>query len=165
MIDAAFEPMTAEEQSRRREQAKRYLVEVRGLVRHVRALEAEIAEQREIAQGITGIDYSKAMVSTSAYGDAIPDAVAALLDMVRDACGELARCVELQDEARKSLNEMGGIEADLLTLRYLLAYPWSEVGDRLSYSTPRLKELHRDALFCFYDYMPHYRRDPLPKAL
>lgn len=165
MLDAVFEPMTSEEQARRRDQAKGYLMEIRGLVRHVRTLEAEIAEQRETAQGITGVDYSKVIGTTSAYGDAIPDAVATLLDMIRDACGELARCVELQGEARKSLTEMGGIEADLLTLRYLLAYSWSDVGDRLNYSPARLKELHRDALFCFYDFMPHYRRDPIPPAL
>lgn len=164
-IGAAFEPMTLEEQARRREQARAYLQEIRELAVHVRVLEAEIAEQRETAKGVTGIDYSKVAVATSPYGDAVPDAVARLLELIGEACSELAECAERQDEARKCLREMGGREADVLTLRYLLAMSWKEVGARIGYSTARLKELHRDALFCFYEYMPHYQRAPEYKAI
>ena len=164
-IDAAFEPMTLEEQARRRDQAKAYLQEVRELAVHVRVLEAEIAEQRETAKGVTGVDYSRAVVATSPNGDAVPDAVARLLDLIGEACAELAECAERQDEARRCLRELGGMEADVLTLRYLLALPWKEVGAKMGYSADWAKHAGSDALFCFYDYMPAHRRDPEHRAI
>lgn len=163
--DAVFEGMTEELQQYRRDQSKAYLQEIRKLCLHIRALEAEISEQREIAAGITGIDYSQESVATSMYRDAIPDAVAKLLEMISDTCTELAECAAMQDEARRCLAKMGGMEADVLTLRYLVALSWSEVGKRLGYSTSRLKSIHNDALFCFYDYMPAFRREQILPAI
>ena len=163
--DAVFEGMTEELQQYRRDQSKAYLQEIRKLCLHIRALEAEISEQREIAAGITGIDYSQESVATSMYRDAIPDAVAKLLEMISDTCTELAECAAMQDEARRCLAKMGGVEADVLILRYLVALPWSGVSGKIGYSVPRLKEIHRDALFCFYDYMPSSKRDPFYPAI
>ena len=60
---------------------------------------------------------------------------------------------------------MGGIEADVLTLRYLVAMPWKAVADRLDYSPDHVKHLGNDALFCFYDYMPACARDPVHRAI
>lgn len=164
-MPATFSPMTFEEQARRRDQAKSYLQEIRELVLHVRVLEAEIAEQREAAAGVTGIDYTKVTVATSAYDDALPDAVAELMEMISNATAELAECASRQMEARKCLREMGGVEADVLILRYLLAFPWKKVAWKMGYSTDWVKHRCDDALFCFYDYMPAFRRDPLHRAI
>ena len=157
--------MIGEMQRYREQQSKAYLQEIRDLFIHVRALQAEIDVQRETAAGLTGIDYTKLNVAASANGDAIPNAVARLVDLIRRACADLSECAARQDEARRCLDEMGGIEADILKLRYLLAMSWKGVAATLGYSVDRLKVLHRDALFCFYDYMPAHARDPKHRAL
>ena len=151
--------------SYRTQQARAYLQEIRDLFIHVRALQADIEIQRGAAEGITGIDYTRLAARTAADADAIPRAVVDLLDLIGQACAELADCVERQDEARRCLESMGGVESDLLRLRYLLAMSWKQVAASVNYSESWAKHLEPDALFCFYDYMPAYRRDPKHPSL
>ena len=152
--------MNDELQRYREQQAKAYLREIRELFIHVKALEAEIESQRELATGLTGVDYSKPGAGQAAGRDAVPNAVARLIELTTRACMELEACVAMQDEARRCLEEMGGVEADVLKLRYVAAKPWKDVSLALGYSVPYVKELCKDGLFCFYDYMPAHRRDP-----
>lgn len=149
----------------REEQARNYLQGVRDLFIHVRCTQLEISTLRETAEGITGIDYSKLTVKSASDGDAIPRAVADLIELIGRACAELAECVERQGEANRCLDEMGGTEASLLKLRYVLAKPWKQVAHGIGYSESRAKHLERDALCCFYDFMPAYRRDPKHPAI
>lgn len=141
-------------------QAKAYLQHIRMLCLRIRELNAEIDTQREIATGITGIDYTRGAPSQKSSQDKMPDAVAKLISLISQACADLAECTEEQEEAAACLDRMGGLAAATLKLRYLLAMSWQQVGSTLHYSKEYVKHIERDALCEFYDYMPHRCRDP-----
>ena len=59
----------------RAEQAARYLEDVRGKMLRVKSLTRAIDEQRGIAEGLQGIDYSRDLVKTSPTDATLPNAV------------------------------------------------------------------------------------------
>ena len=61
-------------------QAGAYLREMRDAKRKIEAMEAEAEELRATAGGLKGLDYSRDAVSGSPTADAIPDAVAAIIE-------------------------------------------------------------------------------------
>lgn len=67
--------------------------------------------------------------------------------------------------AHGALAQMGGIGADILRLHYLCSYSWEEVGARVDYSESHTRDMARDALLEYYDYMPLQERDPMYPAL
>ena len=149
----------------RREQAGAYLRRVRDAKRHIASLNSEIEEQRALASGLTGIDYSRVMVQTSPTADAMPDAVARLLDIIEQRVGLVRDYVRMLDGCGQALAAMNGTRADILRYRYLCGYPWERIAISTGYSEQWLYELHNQALDAFYDYMPATERDPLPSAI
>lgn len=145
-------------------QSRRYLNGVRRQARHVAALEEDIALQRDQAAGVMGVDYTRVMVNTSVMPDALPEAVARLVDSIAECCVELAACVAAQDEARKLLAEMGGQKADILLMHYVAMRSWSYVAGKLGYAEGTVKNAAADALCDFFDYLPAGKRDARPKA-
>ena len=143
-----------EMQRLREEASERYLKEVRGTASRIRRMRAELAEQRELVCGLTGVDYSRPMARTGSYGDAIPDSVAELIEMESAYDAELADLERMRAEARALLDAMGGREGEVLRLYYVSAFPWICVAEVMCMAVGSCKNLRRDALFCFYDYLP-----------
>lgn len=149
----------------RREQAGAYLRRVRDAKRHIASLNSEIEEQRALASGLTGIDYSRVMVQTSPTADAMPDAVARLLDIIEQRVGLVRDYVRMLDGCGQALAAMNGTYGDVLRYRYLCDFSWEQISSRLNYSEQWLYELHGQALDAFYDYMPPTEKDAVPSAI
>ena len=159
-------PMTEEYEQYRRAQAARWLEHVMSLGSRVRALRAEIEEQRAVASGLKAIVYDGMPRQTCAYGDAIPDAVIRIQELIRDYCSELAGYVDEQREAHDALAKIGDeSRRSALTLHYLAGRSWEEVCVEMRYSYRRIMEIRAEALCELYDHMPPEWRDPMHPAL
>ena len=144
--------------------AEEYLEPIRAAGARLRVKRIELREERESASGLTGLDYTKPIVATSAYGDAMPDAVARLYAMEDAYRADLDALSERRDEARAKLAEMGGRSADLLRLRYASALPWITVAEGMGLAESTCKNMRVDALCRFYDFLPHTARPPEQRA-
>ena len=149
----------------RREQASVYLSEVRDAKRHIEAMTAEVDELRDMAAGLHGIDYSKPYVKSSPSADAIPDAVARILELIEQRAGFICEYARMVEQCVAALDELGGVESDILRYRYVCDFRWEQIAARTHYSEQWLYELHNRALCMFYDFMPANGRDPLPPAV
>lgn len=157
--------MTPEYREARIEHARRYLAEVRDLAVRHRANDAYIRSLVQDAEGVGGIDYSRAVVSASAPTDRLPNSVANLIEMKREAEADAVAYTERKREARRLLDEMDGTYGRLLMLRYVTALPWVRVADVLNYSEDWCKHMEPDALCEFYDWLPHAYRMPEQPAI
>lgn len=157
--------MTPEYREARIACAERYLLEVRDLAVKHRANEAYIRSLEEDAKGIGGVDYSRVVVTTSPTPDAIPNSVANLIEMKREAEADAAEYFERKREARSLLDRMDGTYGRLLMLRYVTVLPWVRVADVLNYDEGYCRNMRGDALCEFYDYLPHAYRMPEQPAI
>lgn len=157
--------MTPEYRELRIECAQRYLEEVRNLAVKHRANDAYIKSLYEDAEGVGGIDYSRVMVSTMPGLDRIPNSVANLIDMKREAEADAEEYTARKREARRLLDEMDGTYGRLLLLRYVTVLPWARVADVLNYDEGYCRNMRADALCEFYDYLPHAYRVPEQPAM
>ncbi len=148
-----------------REQASAYLKRVRDAKRHIAALTAEVDEVRSLASGLKGIDYSRDAVQTSATDDAMPNAVAKLLDLIAERVALIDEYAGMMSECGQALANLNGTYADILRYRYMCDHPWERIAVETHYSEAYLYELHGLALSAFYPLMPTHERDPLPSAL
>ena len=148
----------------RREQSLRYLAGITAAGRHIAALKAELDTSRELVRGIS---YDELAVSSSPTADAIPDAVARVVDAGDTLTAEIAAYCQAVEDCRKALDEMGGRDADLLRLRYLAGKTLTEIGgmDEWRHSKQYMSLLHREALVRFADYIPAPMREPRPPAI
>lgn len=157
--------MTPEYRQARIDCSLSYLQEIRDLAVKHRATEAYIRSLYEDAEGVGGIDYSRDIVSTSPSADRIPNSVALLVEMRRDAEADAEGYFERKREARRLLDEMDGTYGRLLMLRYVTVLPWARVADVLNYSEDYCRAMRNDALCEFYDYLPHVYRMPEQPAV
>lgn len=157
--------MTPEYRQARIDCSLSYLQEIRDLAVKHRATEAYIRSLYEDAEGVGGIDYSRDIVSTSPSADMIPNSVALLVEMRRDAEADAEGYFERKREARRLLDEMDGTYGRLLMLRYVTVLPWARVADVLNYSEDYCRAMRNDALCEFYDYLPHVYRMPEQPAV
>ena len=157
--------MDEEYERYRREQASGYLSEVRDAKRHIDAMNAEVDELREMAGGLRGIDYSKDLVKSSPSADAMPDAVARILEIIEQRAGYIRDYAEMVEQCVQALDRLGGVEADILRYRYVCDWRWEQIAARTHYSEQWLYELHNRALCSFYDCMPASGRDPIQRAI
>lgn len=157
--------MTPEYRELRVECSLRYLEEVRDLAVKHRATVEYIRSLEQDAEGIGGIDYSRALVSTSPTADKLPNSVALLIEMKADAEASAAEYFERKREARRLLDEMDGTYGRLLLLRYVAVLPWVRVAEALNYREDYCRAMRNDALCEFYDYLPLPYRMPEQPAI
>ena len=143
----------------------KYLEEVRDLAVKHRANIEYIRSLEEDAQGVGGVDYSRVVVATSPTPDAIPNSVALLVEMKRQAETDSAEYFERKEQARELLNEMDGTYGRLLLLRYVTVLPWVRVAEVLNYDEGSCRNMRNAALEAFYDYLPTQYRNPEPHAI
>lgn len=152
--------MTPEYRQLRIDCSLRYLEEVRDLAVRHRANDAYIRSLYEDAQGIGGIDYSRDLVSQMPNLDKLPNSVALLVEMRAEAEADAADYFERKREARALLDEMDGTYGKLLLLRYVTVLPWVRVAEALNYDEGYCRNMRNDALFEFYDHLPHSYKLP-----
>ena len=158
--------MSEEYDRYKRAQAARWLEHVRCLGSKCRALQREVEEQRELASGVKGLDYSSPAVSASSSPDGIPNAVALLLETIEDYCTELAGYVAEQKAAHDALNAMSDeLGAEALKRHYLCGQSWESCCVDMGYSWDGMMSLRKRAVLELYDHIPTEWRAPLHHAL
>lgn len=157
--------MTPEYRQARIDCSLAYLEEVRSLAVKHRANAEYIRSLTEDAAGVGGIDYTRVMVSTSPNPDKLPDSVALLVDMKREAEADAAEYFERKRDARARLDEMDGTYGLLLLLRYVTVLPWVRVAEALNYDEGSCRNMRNDALCAFYEYLPTEYRMPEQPAI
>ena len=88
------------------EQAAAWLEHVRGLAHDVARMQDRVDVLRSLALP-SGIDYTRPVVSSSPTADAIPNAVAKLVDAIGDYCADLAAYVDESHDAATRLALIG----------------------------------------------------------
>lgn len=157
--------MTPEYRQLRVEHSLKYLEEVRDLAVRHRATDAYIRSLYEDAEGVGGVDYRRDVVSAPPNIDALPNSVANLIEMKREAEAGAAEYFERKREARALLDEMDGTYGRLLLLRYVTVLPWVRVAEVLNYDEGYCRNMRNDALCEFYDYLPAGYRLPEQSAI
>lgn len=158
--------MTEEYERYRRSQAARWLEHVRGLGNRIRTLRSEIEAQRDIAAGVQAVCYDGMPKSPNASADAIPNAVAALQELIAEYLTEQAGYVAEQREAHEALRLIDDPECvECLTLYYVIGRNWERVCVDMGYTWDGMMTLRRRALCAAYDHMPTRWRDPAHPAI
>lgn len=158
--------MTEEYERYKRMQASRWMEHVRSLGRRVRSIAEEIEAQRELASGVQAVRYDGAPSGGAASGDAIPNAVARLQELIAEYVAEQAGYVEEQREAHEALRLIEDDACrDALTKHYLLGCNWERVCVDMGYTWDGMMALRRRALLAAYDRMPARWRDPMHPAI
>ena len=157
--------MDAEYRAARIDCSLRYLNEVRDLAVKHRANDAYIRSLYEDAQGIGGVDYSRDIVDKSVDVGKLPNSVAVLIDLKRQAEADAVEYFERKNEARRLLDDMDGTYGRLLLLRYVTVLPWVRVAEALNYREDYCRAMRNDALCEFYDHLPTSYRMPEYSAL
>lgn len=150
----------------RAEQAHAYLERIRRLGEDCAALQAEVDDARERASGLTGIDYSRDLVSAMPNDEAFVNAVEAIRSAVADYVAKLAEHTDERHRASMAVMRMeDATEARALRLRYLLDMDWEAICVQMHYSYDGMMKLRRRALCSYYDVMPVSERDPMQAAI
>lgn len=157
--------MTPEYREARIEHSLRYLKEVRDLAVRHRVKEMYVKSLEEDASSVGGIDYRHVVAGQMPNIDKVPNSVANLIEMKREAEEMMEEYSELKREAVRLLDEMDGTYGRLLSLYYVTALPWIAVAEALNYSEDWVKHMRNDALCEFYDYLPHVYRMPEQPAI
>ena len=145
--------------------AHAYLERIRRMGDDCAGLQAQIDDAYARAEGVRGIDYSAVRVSTSPSPDAMPNAVAELVDRIGDYVSDLAAYEDERHEAHKSLMLMPDqVEAKALRYRYLLGWKWERICNEMDYSWDGMMKLRRRALVDYWEVMPRAERDAIPQA-
>lgn len=150
---------------------KRYAAEM--YAEHVRqmklksdALEFDVNSMRESLTGVRGMTYTGMPTSPNSYGDAIPDGVAKLEDMISESITALTEWLDVKRTACECFSTLDANSYALLTYHYANALTWSETAERMGYSYEHvIRRLKPAALRGLYDAMPEEWRRNFPNAL
>ena len=146
------------------EQAAAWLDHVRGLAHDVARLKDKVDILRSLALP-AGVDYARPVVSAPPNVDAIPNAVARLLDSIGDYCSTLDLYVAEAHDANERLATLADWRyRDVLIRYYADGMSWREVGAAVGYVPDYCRELRDAALPLVYDVMPNDWRTQIPRA-
>lgn len=148
------------------EQATAYLEKVRKMAVRLISLTANIEEQKAIASGLTGIDYSRDIVKTSPTDDKMPNCVTKILRLSMT----FRRCMtNTTAESGWRLAAIGRMKSSecsrSLEMHYIAGKDWAAVASVLGYTKPGMMSLRKRALNEFYDVMPQTQCDQIPEAI
>ena len=157
--------MTEEYERYKASMAAQWLEHVAKVGRRLRALEDEIAAQRANAEGVQAVCYD-AMPRASSDGQALPNAVIRLQELIADYLTEQAEYVEVQRDAHERLRSLDDPAcSECLTRHYLLGATWEQCCVKMGYTWDGMMSLRRRALANAYDAMPTEWRDPMHPAV
>lgn len=130
----------------RREEVRRSLREVRHAHMRAEVLCARAERYREMAMRATGRADAIRLGGTS-QNSKVETYVLELIDVHADLQKEISELMRLSREMEKRI---GVLESDsqraVLQLRYLCAYDWQDIADRLHFSLSWVHRLHREGI-------------------
>lgn len=143
----------------------RYAKHIRSLKMKCDAIQFDVDEMRESMTGVRGMTYG-ARSPRFASGDAIPNGVARLDEMI----AEYTTClVEWLDEKREAVERFKMLDATsfaLLTYYYANGLTWAETGKLMNMDPAYVqRKPKRDAMIALYDVMPERWRRDFPDAI
>lgn len=146
--------------------AGRYAEHVRAMKVRSDALDFDVRSMREDLTGVKGMVYSGMPSSPNAYGDAIPNGVARLEQLIDESMTALAEWLDVKKEACECFAKLDSRSYALLTYYYANALTWAETADRMGYKSKEhvQREVKPLALIALYDVMPEEWRRNLPNA-
>lgn len=137
------------------EQAARYLEDVRGKAIRVKSLTLAIEAQRDIAEGMRGIDYSRDIVQTSPTDAALPNAIHKLDQLIAEKESTRDDYAADLNAAYRAIDKMPtAANAAALEMHYLAGESWTTCAKELGYTKPGMMDLRLRALVEFYECMP-----------
>lgn len=146
--------------------AGRYAEHVRAMKVRSDALDFDVRSMRESLTGVKGMTYTGMPSSPNAYGDAIPDGVAELEQLVGESMTALVEWLDVKKEACECFAKLDSKSYALLMYYYANALTWAETADRMGYSELYVRrELKATALQSLYGVMPEPWRRNLPNAV
>lgn len=148
------------------EQALAYLNYVKKLNDRVNAKQDAIEDFRGKLTCIRGMDYAADNVQVQSRGDAIPEGVAKLLDMIAECTALIAEYADEHRRAMRVLSKLSRYEYEqLLEKHYLRGKDWGTVAKEMNYSYDHVMSMRRAAVTEVYEHMPVEFRDPMPAAV
>ena len=157
--------MNDEYRNYRIEQSHAYLERIRKMGDDCAALQVEVDDARERASGVTGIDYARDRVSTSASDDGMVNAIETIRHAIREYAVKLSELLDERKAASDAMDKMDDYtEAKALRLRYICCMDWESVCIQMHYTYDGMMKLRRRALCSYWDVMPKTERDAIPMA-
>lgn len=145
------------------EKAKWYANHVREVAQRAETCRYRLADC-EAKLGIPGIDAHE-RVTTSPQGDAIPEGIIKLHEMMNRYDAMLVEYTDEIDGFNRRIDLLPAIQSDILYKHYIGLLSWNYVSKLLGYSRQRVSQLRRSALAALYDVMPEdWRSRVIPDA-
>lgn len=158
--------MDMEYERYRYDQALKYLNRVKSLNDRINSMQDAIEDYRGKLACIRGMDYSADSVQVQGKGDAIPEGVAKLLDMIDECTDLMAEYAREHRRAMDAFKRLSRFEYEqLLEKHYLRSKDWGTVAKEMSYSYDHVMSMRRAAISELYDVMPCEFRDPAHRAV
>ena len=150
----------------KRKCVRRYLRNVVYLRHKVAHHEAEIAELRSLADGLSSIDYSRDMVDTSPTADAIPNKVIEIQRRIEEGMAHVGEYVDALDELKRTLDSMDNqLHARVVRMHYVEEVEYEDIvktfkDEDTPWSISSVKRFSGMGLDELYYLMPHEWRIP-----
>lgn len=148
----------------RAEQSRAWLSHIRSLNRSLdsRRDEIEMMRSKMLPQAVS---YTGMPTSPNAYGDAIPDAIAAMQELIESYVTELTAYVDEVRYAHRVIDSLSREEySTVLRGHYLNGKTWEQVALDTGYSYDYTVRLAQYALAELWDMVPHEWRSKLYDA-
>lgn len=146
--------------------AEQYALHIRSMRHRVNAAQLDIDDMRESVCGVSGVQYTDMPGSPNTYGDAIPDGVAKLLEMIDDYVTQLVEWMDERYEACRCFAKLDSKSYELLTYYYANGMTWEQTAERMGYTSEHVqRNLKPVALSMLYGVMPEQWRRNIPKAI
>lgn len=150
----------------RASQSAEYLETVRSKAIRIKSLVIAIVEQRALAEGLSGIDYSKDKVKTSPTDAHMSNAVCKLYELIDDKQATVDAYQADIQAAYRAIDKMPSAEcAAALEMHYIGGASWTHCGEVLGYTKQGMMRLRTRALSEFYEYIPAIKQVPIPEAI
>lgn len=158
--------MDMEYERYRYEQASSYLNYIKTLSDRVNAKNDAVEDYRARLACIRGMDYSAEKIQVQSTGDAIPEGIARLLELIDECTDLMCEYAKEQRRAMEVISHLSRYEYEqIIEKHYLRNKDWGTVAKEMSYSYQHVMTLRRAAIIELYDYVPLDFRDSVPQAV
>ena len=128
-------------------EAKKYLMSVYKINRHIDCLLAEKERLKSIAEGVSAMRYDDIKVQSSHKEN---DSVIKLIELDKQINDEIDVFVDLRNEATALIEQLQSkVEQDVLKLRYICSMKWEDIADKMNYDVRSVYRIHGQALLSF----------------
>ena len=126
--------------------AKEYLEQYKEADRLARRLAAEYERERELIDAVRSTADLEGLPHGNGIKNPVEDRVIRLVDKAAEFKMAEIDALHLKQEVFETIQKVKGIEAEVLTLRYINLMPWERIADEINYSVPGTYNIHSRGL-------------------